>query len=283
MRDIDLFNNYMNKYFPKLGLSLGLFYKTNIALRFETGLNSPPYNNEFEKYVQRVYIKSQLLFNAINDKKDDLFFVVNIRQDAEEDIPSVEEIDVFKGYIKNKNLIRNIDSIKLTYYLYEDDEEDNIVTYRCILKCKVKDIRTKDVLQAIANKDIGLNPKVYEECFFINIDKQIIYNLYDDRGFDIIGHKKENLQYLHDKYNEWLIDYYIDIEKMNKIFREKYYCPICGCEREEVFEIGDICACCGNERGCDDSIEKLNLDTEQEKICMNWLKKLLEEDIEIPK
>lgn len=216
MKNIDLFNNYMNKYFPKLKLASGLFYKTDIALRFEIGLNSPPYNNEFEKYVQGVYIKSQLLFNAINDKKDDLFFVVNIRQDAEENIPSIQEMDVFKGYIKNKDLIRNIDSIKLPYYLYEDDEEDNMVTYRYILKCKVKDIRTKDLLRAIANQDIRLNPKVYEECFFINIDKKIIYNLYDDRGFDIIGHKKEDLQYLYNKYNEWLMEY--DMKKMDAIF-----------------------------------------------------------------
>ncbi|CAH2212597.1 DUF3885 domain-containing protein [Tepidibacter aestuarii] len=219
MKNIDLFNNYMNKYFPQLKLSLGLFYNTDIGLRFRTGLNSPSYNNEFERYVKNLYIKSQLLFKAINDKNDDLFLVVNSRKGFEQDIPNVKNIDVFKHYIRNKNLIKSIDIVKLPYYLYNWDEEENIVTYQYVLKCKVKDIRTKDLLEAIANHEIGLNPKVYEGCFFVNINKNIIYNLYDDRGFDVIGYKKDDLQHLYNKYNAWLMEY--DIKKMDRVFNNK--------------------------------------------------------------
>ncbi|MCY6485512.1 hypothetical protein OW763_14350 [Clostridium aestuarii] len=44
----------------------------------------------------------------------------------------------------------------------------------------------------------------------------------------------------------------------------KHFCPICGCyEPENQFSIGEICPCCGNEIGCDDDIEKPNINQEQ--------------------
>lgn len=60
---------------------------------------------------------------------------------------------------------------------------DNTIRY--CLSCKVKDIDYKRLLKSIGNQDMGIEPSLKDEVFFINKNSHIIYQLYDDRGLDI--------------------------------------------------------------------------------------------------
>ena len=53
-----------------------------------------------------------------------------------------------------------------------------------------------------------------EQIFIINIDKRLIFNMYDDRGLDIIAKDKETLRPLYRKFNDWILD--CDREKINR-------------------------------------------------------------------
>ncbi len=44
----------------------------------------------------------------------------------------------------------------------------------------------------------------------------MIYNIYDDRGLDIIAKEKTILTELYTEFNHWILDY--DRDKINKIF-----------------------------------------------------------------
>ncbi|WP_018591198.1 DUF3885 domain-containing protein [Terrisporobacter glycolicus] len=110
-------------------------------------------------------------------------------------------------------------------YTYDEDinKEGNTIEIKYpykvkILSSTVSSIPYKEILQGIANYEQGREPSICQSVYFININKNIIFNMYDDRGCIIFSNSKDRLINLYQRYNEWLVDYwrvYID-----NIFKE---------------------------------------------------------------
>ena len=74
-------------------------------------------------------------------------------------------------------------------------------------------------MHALINTDFRIrSPAISGECYFINKSKEIIINLYDDRGMDVIATNKNKLKDLYHNYNQWILDY--DRDKIDKLFKE---------------------------------------------------------------
>jgi hypothetical protein len=75
------------------------------------------------------------------------------------------------------------------------------------------------LLTAVANTDFLRQPRITQDkdIYFININKQLIFHMYDDRGLDIIAANIETLRPIYEKHNNWLLDY--DREKIDKQFQ----------------------------------------------------------------
>ena len=56
------------------------------------------------------------------------------------------------------------------------------------------------------------------EVYFVSLKREIIFNMYDDRGLDIIASNKQAIASLYHKYNSWLLDY--DREAIDSVFKE---------------------------------------------------------------
>ncbi|AQT86330.1 hypothetical protein B1222_21030 [Paenibacillus larvae subsp. pulvifaciens] len=84
------------------------------------------------------------------------------------------------------------------------------MTLRVYIKRKVKDIKLDDLLVSMADGN------VYGDIYLINSKKHVIYDLYDDRGLDIISCYKESLYKLYTDYNNWILEY--DRKRIDKIF-----------------------------------------------------------------
>ncbi|MFA6084521.1 DUF3885 domain-containing protein [Mucilaginibacter sp.] len=63
----------------------------------------------------------------------------------------------------------------------------------------------KPVITSIINYDIGEEPSANITCYFINFEKQIVINIYDDRGMDIYSTNKKIIERTSDKFYTWLI------------------------------------------------------------------------------
>ena len=78
------------------------------------------------------------------------------------------------------------------------------------LLCKPNDIRIDKLLKAASNEDFPLKPKFggyavhYPDVFFVNITKDIIFFIYDDRGCEVIARSAERLRPLYEKYYDWV-------------------------------------------------------------------------------
>ncbi|WP_276917527.1 DUF3885 domain-containing protein [Aneurinibacillus aneurinilyticus] len=214
MNSYQLLQQYMCTHFPNVGTCKPLFYNMPIGIRFEIG--NPDFNVTVENgYMEQVYHRSIELFKEIHSNSDELFLIVNAHRHF--GLPSISKskrVNVFKKYIKDKNLLYKLNAVELPY-IY-DKEEMEFRTYQYVLRCKVADIRYSSLLRAIGNQDMGVRPKVFDECFFINTTRHTIFNLYDDRGLDIASNCKGTLKELYIKYNDWILDY--DREQIDEIF-----------------------------------------------------------------
>ncbi|MCY1524189.1 hypothetical protein D9M68_591130 [compost metagenome] len=83
------------------------------------------------------------------------------------------------------------------------DNPDEEVLYLHFNKCSP--IITSPILTSIINYEMAEEPSANVTCYFINLEKSIIVNVYDDRGIDIYSQNKNITSDLADKFHDWLI------------------------------------------------------------------------------
>ncbi|MGC6588433.1 DUF3885 domain-containing protein [Paenibacillus sp. Dod16] len=92
--------------------------------------------------------------------------------------------------------------------------------YRYIINCKASDVDYLNLLKAICNQDVGIKPSIHHDVFFININKGVIFHIYDDRGCDVISSSILELKDIYTKFNKWILDY--DREAIKRTFEGKF-------------------------------------------------------------
>ncbi|AQZ47980.1 hypothetical protein ERICIV_01733 [Paenibacillus larvae subsp. larvae] len=199
-------DEYILDKFGDLELKKPLFYNARYGLRFDLGSDLEINQGR----VEQVYYRSKSLFYEINSNEDELFFVIFADFWNDEPMLTIKDevINVFQNYLKDFS-IAEINQVVIPYR-YKEDDEDDTMTLRVYIKRKVKDIKLDDLLVSMADGN------VYGDIYLINSKKHVIYDLYDDRGLDIISCYKESLYKLYTDYNNWILEY--DRKRIDKIF-----------------------------------------------------------------
>ncbi len=66
----------------------------------------------------------------------------------------------------------------------------------------------KEILKGIANYEQGQQPSISQRVYFINLNKDIVFHMYDDRGCIVYSNSKDKLTHMYCKYNNWIVDYW---------------------------------------------------------------------------
>lgn len=104
----------------------------------------------------------------------------------------------------------------LPYIFTEDDDEGTYKTHRFTLLCKPKELKYKPLLKAICNQDLGIRPSLCHRVYFIDLNKNTIFHVYDDRGCDVLATSPDSIRDLYETYNDWILDY--DKGEIDKVF-----------------------------------------------------------------
>ncbi|MEC0327783.1 DUF3885 domain-containing protein, partial [Bacillus subtilis] len=78
---------------------------------------------------------------------------------------------------------------------------------------KPRDLHVAELLKAASNEDFPLKPRFggysidYPDVFFVNITKDIIFFIYDDRGCEVIALDFKRIRPLNEKYHNWVEEY----------------------------------------------------------------------------
>lgn len=207
---------YLAEHFPNLTLEPPLFYDWDVAIRFELG-NPLMFGINEEHYMERVYHRALKIFKALHDPKDEVQIITQAYF-ADKPKHKVKKLNMYRKYIKKKEPIR---ALRLEILPDLDCEPDEIPDsrnnmYRYWTKCRIEDLKYSQLIKAICNKDVGIKPVMYNRVYFINITKNTIFHIYDDRGCDVISASREALTDIYKEFNDWILDY--DRERINNVF-----------------------------------------------------------------
>lgn len=197
-------DDFLLQYFERIYLKKPLFYNASIAIRFEMGgdVDTP------EKRVEQVKQRAVKIFNALHEPNDDIYFVLFIDKWDNESINDIENTvtKVFSNYI-SKIDFRRVIKQEQEFRYKDSNESDGIVTIRYCANVKSQHLKLEGLVEAIANRILGLEPTVDGDIYLLNITSKTIFHLYDDRGLDIVAESKETLRGVYKQYNSWILDY----------------------------------------------------------------------------
>ncbi|PQZ53250.1 hypothetical protein CQZ94_21575 [Bacillus sp. MYb209] len=209
---------YMNQTFPRVTFVPYIYFQWENHLHFDFGKdkyqNIEGTDDLNMEYFSQLYTCNKYLFEDIFSKEDTVFLVTNVYRFKQENIKNPQKINVYNRFIKKRNLKFHIRQETLPF-LFEYEEADLYCTYQFSLKCLAEDIKYEPLIEAANHKDFpDLRPRLgrkkeisYPDVFFINVTKDIIMFIYDDRGCEVIAKNKEMIRNLYEKYKEWIPDY----------------------------------------------------------------------------
>ncbi|QHJ69938.1 DUF3885 domain-containing protein [Planococcus halotolerans] len=214
----DKLQSFMDQSFNSLELAPALFYAWEPGLRFE--ISNPKLSYAEPGYLAQAFERATALFDAAFNEDDEILFVTDLITGRNNSFIRKKPLNVYQKYIKQPQALYKLqlEDIQLSEF-----DEGNIKVRRFSYACRKKDIRYPQLLQAICYQDFN-HPSIitsYQgssaQVYLINVSRQLIYHLYDDRGCDIISADKEGIRFLYEQYNDWILDY--DREKIDAVFK----------------------------------------------------------------
>ncbi len=204
------YKEFLSHNFNGMRLRQPLFYTWNLGLRFDLQVG----DIGTDKYFKEVVRRSSIIFETAFDKSDRLLFVLIDYKYKRRKI----RFGNF-AFKQIHNLKREEVSYLIEKKLYQSDGNFDVA----IVKLTAHRINHKCILTAIGNSDFpprlprldnrGLSSK---ELYFLNLDKKLIFHMYDDRGLDIIATDKEILASIYAKHKDWILD--CDRKQIDKQF-----------------------------------------------------------------
>jgi hypothetical protein len=215
-----LLNRYIRAKFPNLELRPPLFYNWDIGIRFELGVDyDVKYAYENSPCLKGVYKRAITLFKSLHSPNDDIYIVLDVN-DFGDGETFKHKLNIFSKYVKEKSVLSKLQQNTIPYIYPEDDEDGTYRTHRFFLTCKTSDFEYIPMLKAICNQDMGLKPSIFHDVYFINVSKDTIFHVYDDRGCDLLATSPDTIREIYEEYNDWILDY--DRDEIDKIFKKGY-------------------------------------------------------------
>ncbi len=208
------YRQFLGDNFQGLRLRKPLFYSWDFGLRFDLQVGK----TDTDEYFQEVTRRASTIFKTAFDDSDNLFLVFM-------DYKYKRRKIIFSNITFKQ--IDSLEKSEITYSkefrLYEPGDKFDIRNI-AIIKLTTDRVNYKNILTAIRHTDFPpRQPRLDQngfltgkEIYFVNIDKKLIFHMYDDRGLDIISADKETLRPIYKKHNDWILDY--DREQIDKQF-----------------------------------------------------------------
>ncbi|WP_114781804.1 DUF3885 domain-containing protein [Botryobacter ruber] len=199
------YRQFLEENLNGLEIKMPLFYNWENGLRFDLQVG----DTNTEEYFKEVNKRSTALFKASFSETDRVFIVLYQYKIKRSKI-------MFSNYAFQQ--IAEIKKSEVDYSIVSQLYEPDDVWNRAIAKVTIERINYANILKAIANTDFSRDPKINSQVFFMNLDKMLVFNMYDDRGLDIVAKDIETLRPIYTEFNAWILDYDRNVidQKMKK-------------------------------------------------------------------
>lgn len=208
------YRQFLNESFKGLTLKQPLFNNWNFGLRFDLQFGE----TNTDEYFKEVTRRACTIFQTAFDSSDEIFLIFMDYKYKRRKIR-------FSNFtFKQITSLKKIEpSYSKAISIYDPSDRFDIRNI-AIIKLTAERINHKNILSAIGHSDFPPRqpsldhnrPLSNKEIYFVNINKKLIFHMYDDRGLDLISADKETLKPIYKKHKDWLLEY--DRKQIDKQF-----------------------------------------------------------------
>ena len=175
---------YLQQHFGKVNLFDRSFVKKDLVFHVDLVKDLYQLKDNLdeinEEYFKQVYKKSNELFEDVFREEESLYLIVHVRSERGKYQQSATKVF--------RQLRRRADKYIIKFVKKVMDEEEQVIEYAVLLPNK-QTLNYQRVIKAICHQDFPpLQPRFhqaytyYPEVFFVNVNRNIVMNIYDDRG-----------------------------------------------------------------------------------------------------
>lgn len=210
--------SYINRVYPHSKIDTEHTLGGQVHIRFDLGANKE--NGTIER-VNQATERALTIFNETFDDPTQEIFIL-IYEYLDENIFNTSNEYLYNQFPsdKFKEFYNQIVKVNSRSYITDENGNDILDKYdvRIIIgKLPVKHIHVKNILNGIANTEMGFEPSIGQTIFFFNPSTDKAFQMYDDRGCYVWSDKADKIRDIYIKYNNWIVEYHrAEIDKYFK-------------------------------------------------------------------
>lgn len=204
-------SNYLQSQFPGLKLMPSIYQQWHIGIPFTFAEEIYQFNEQGQLNMDRfelVYEQATTLFKELFASEDEVMLVTNMYKMAKKE-KRTRKLKVYQSHLKQRKKLYQL-QVETMPYPFEAEDAGAYQLQQFSLLCQCRDIQIDSLIKAAAHEDFPLKPRFggyhinYPDVFFINLTRDVIFFIYDDRGCEVIARNVQILRQLYEKYGNWI-------------------------------------------------------------------------------
>lgn len=201
---------YLNVEFPDSKIESPDSIFGAVHIRFELG-GEQLENGTTERVIQATDRALTIFTETFNEPKHEIFILIyeyqgeNIFKASNDYLHKQFPIDQFEKFYNQ------LEPVNTRYFTSDENGNDVLEKdeVRIIIgKLPVRDINVKNILNGIANTEMGFDPGIDQTIFFFDPSSDKAFQMYDDRGCYVWSDNADKIRDLYIKRNDWIVDYH---------------------------------------------------------------------------
>lgn len=201
--------SYLERVYPYSKIDTEHTLGGKVHIRFELGEGK---ENGTDERVKQSTDRALIIFNeTFTDLTNEIFILIyeyqgeNIFNAPNDYLHKQFPTNSFKKFYNQLETVntRNFTTDKNGNEVLEKDEVRIIIG-----KLPIKDINVKNILNGIANTEMGFDPGIDQRIFFFDPSTDKAFQMHDDRGCYVWSDNADKIRDIYIKRNEWIAEYH---------------------------------------------------------------------------
>jgi hypothetical protein len=201
--------SYFDKVYPGSQINTSHTLGGQVHIRFELGDRFP--NGSAERVNQATDRATTLFTDTFKDPDNDIFVLIYEYQDS-----NVFEVD--RQYLHKQfpddifdAFYNQLELANANSFITDENGNETFDTYDVkiiIGKLPVKNINARNILNGIANAEMGFDLCIDQSIYFFDPLTDKGFHMYDDRGCYVWSNSADKIHDIYIKRNNWIVDYH---------------------------------------------------------------------------
>ena len=202
--------SYFDRVYPYSKIDTEHTLGGQVHIRFELG--GEQLENGTTERVNQVTDRALKIFNeTFIDTTQEIFVLIYEYQG--ENIFNASNDYLHKQFPADRfeKFYNQLETVNTRYFTTDENGNDVLDKdeVRIIIgKLPIKDINVKNILNGIANTEMGFAPGIDQRIFFFDPSTDKAFQMYDDRGCYVWSDNADKIRDIYINRNDWIVEYH---------------------------------------------------------------------------